>query len=122
MQANTHTHGARASVMTRFIRAALALFALTLAGLAGAADAGNGIVSCIVTNAKTGNGLEGAKVEIAQLKLSALVDRTGRYVIEGVPAGRHELTVTYVGMDPGTATIQVSAGVAARQKIGRAHV
>jgi TonB-dependent receptor len=101
--------------MTRFIRAALALFVLTLAGRAGAADAGNGIVSGIVTNAKTGNGLEGAKVEIAQLKLSALVDRTGRYVIEGVPAGRHELTVTYVGMDPGVATIQVGAGVTARQ-------
>ena len=62
MHANTHTHGARASAMTRFIRAALALFVLTLAGRAGAADAGSGIVSGIVTNAKTGNEIGRAHV------------------------------------------------------------
>ena len=73
-------------------------------------DAAAGSVTGSVTNRTTGNGLEGAKVEIAPLRVSGLVDKTGRYVLAGVPAGTHEVTVSYWGLESVRATQTVVAG------------
>ena len=62
-----------------------------------------------VTNKATGNGLIGAKVEIPALNLSAFVDNTGRYLMN-VPAGTHDLVVTYTGLDTQTVSVVVTAG------------
>lgn len=69
-----------------------------------------GIVSGTVSNAGTGNLLEGARVEVPQAGLVALSDNTGRYVLTGVPAGSQELVVSYTGLDTARSTIQVSPG------------
>ena len=95
--------------MTHFIRAALAL-ALLLGCATRAADSANtAVISGIVTNKTTGNGLIGAKVEIPALNQSVLVDNTGRYVLN-VPPGAHELVVTYTGLDPERATVNATVG------------
>lgn len=69
-----------------------------------------GVVSGTVSNATTGNLLEGARVVIKELNLSAFADGTGRYVLAGVPAGIHELEVTYIGLDPARVQVTVPAG------------
>ena len=93
--------------------AGVALFLLTVFGLcrppqASAADA-PGIISGIVTNRTTGDGLIGARVEIPALNLGALVDNTGRYLLN-VPSGTHELVVTYTGLDTQRATVTLTTG------------
>ncbi|MBI5691614.1 MAG: TonB-dependent receptor [Verrucomicrobia bacterium] len=75
-----------------------------LPGRMAAADAGT--ITGTVSNAATRNLLEGARVEIPALRLSTLVDDTGRYVLTPVPAGTHELVVSYIGLD--TARVQVT--------------
>jgi TonB-dependent receptor len=71
-----------------------------------------GTVTGTVSNKATRNLLEGAWVELPALRLSTLVDDTGRYVLSGVPAGTHELVVSYIGLD--TERIQVSVGAGQR--------
>jgi iron complex outermembrane recepter protein len=78
------------------------------AGLARAAD--TGIVTGSVSNTATGNLLEGAKLEVPQLGLIALTDETGRFVLNNVPAGTHEVVASYIGLDPVRAQITVTAG------------
>jgi iron complex outermembrane receptor protein len=61
-----------------------------------------------VSNLATGNLLEGAQVSVPALGLSTLTDNTGRYVLPALPAGPHEVVVSYLGLDPVRATISVS--------------
>jgi TonB-dependent receptor len=69
-----------------------------------------GTLTGSVSNTATGNLLEGAKVEIAQLGLTTLTDNTGRVVLNAVPSGNHEIVVSYIGLDPVRATVSVAAG------------
>jgi len=86
-------------------------FAIFAAGSTAAAQtAGSGTITGNVGNAGTGNLLEGARIEIPQLGLSALTSNTGRYVLSGVPAGAHEVVATYIGLDAVRDTVTVSAG------------
>ena len=66
-------------------------------------------ISGNVANLGTGNLLQGARVEIPALGVSTLVDETGRYVLGPVPAGTHELVVTYLGLDSQRAVVAVTA-------------
>ncbi|MFM9090738.1 MAG: carboxypeptidase regulatory-like domain-containing protein [Verrucomicrobiota bacterium] len=92
-------------------------FALLLAGPAGPAAARaaapTGTLSGVVSNSATGNLLEGARVEAPALGLATLTDQTGRYVLNGLPAGTHEITVTYIGLDRARTTVEVPAGARA---------
>ena len=105
----------RVSAPRRIVQAALiALAAIGATALPiSAADnitsSSTGVISGIVTNKTTGNGLMGAKVEIPRLNVSALVDNTGRYVVN-VPPGNHEVVVSYTGLDSQSATVSVNAG------------
>jgi TonB-dependent receptor len=83
--------------------------------VARAADATAGSVAGAVSNAASGNLLQGARIELPQLGLSTLTDVNGRYVLSGVPAGSHELVVSYTGLDTARATVQVGAGQRAAQ-------
>ncbi len=89
--------------------AAAVLMSIPVARAADNTTGAKGIVSGIVTNKTTGNGLIGARVEIPALALSALVDNTGRYLLN-VPPGTHEVVVTYTGLDLQQSTVLVSAG------------
>ncbi len=91
--------------------AVLSLSAITLVprSLAAEASAATGVVVGTVTNKATGNGLIGAKVEIPALNATALVDNTGRYLMNVAP-GTHELVVTYTGLDTQRSTVVVTPG------------
>jgi iron complex outermembrane recepter protein len=83
--------------------------------IAPAADSGSGAITGTVSNRGTGNLLQGARVEIPALGLSALSDQTGRYVLPGVPAGTHEVVVAYTGLDAVRQSVTVGAGQRAVQ-------
>jgi iron complex outermembrane receptor protein len=91
----------------RLLTLCLTLFAVVLAP---AADSSTGTVTGNVSNAGTGNLLEGARVEIPALGLSALTDSTGRFVFEDVPVGTHELVTSYLGLDTQRTRVAVGAG------------
>jgi TonB-dependent receptor len=69
-----------------------------------------GVIAGSVSNAATGNLLEGARVTIKALGIAGFADNTGRYVLTGVPAGTHELEVSYIGLDAVRAQVAVAAG------------
>jgi hypothetical protein len=79
-------------------RLAATLLLCALPFTSGAATAG-GSLAGYVSNAQTGNLLEGARVDLPSLGLSSLTDNTGRYTLVGVPAGAHQLIATYTGLD-----------------------
>jgi len=74
-----------------------------------AADA-TGSLTGVVSNPATGNLLEGARIELPQLGLGTLTDLTGRFVLSGVPAGTHEVLVSYTGLDPARAQVTLGPG------------
>ena len=76
--------------------------------LAFASSAHAATISGNVSNLGTGNLLEGAQVSVPALGLATLTDNTGRYVLPALPAGTHEVVVTYLGLDPSRATVAVS--------------
>ena len=85
-----------------------ALISLALFSPAHAAE--TGVVTGSISNAGTGNLLEGAKVEIPALGLVVLADNTGRYVLTGVSAGTHEVVASYLGLDVARSSVVVGAG------------
>jgi hypothetical protein len=53
-----------------------------------------------VTDADTGDPLAGALVRIEQLGLQTASDEAGRYLLAGIPAGRHPISVDLLGYEP----------------------
>ncbi|MEY2881305.1 MAG: hypothetical protein RLZZ15_3685, partial [Verrucomicrobiota bacterium] len=86
------------------------LLSVSLSLLLSFASAAAATLSGNVSNLATGNLLEGARVEIPALTRAALTDNTGRYVFADLPAGTHELVVSYVGLDTQRAAVGVAAG------------
>ncbi|MEO6244119.1 MAG: carboxypeptidase regulatory-like domain-containing protein, partial [Opitutaceae bacterium] len=86
-------------------------FLLTLRAADTTALSGN------VSNAATGDLLQGARVEISALRISVLTDQTGHYALPNLPAGSHLLTVAYTGLDSMTRTVEVVAGQRATQDV-----
>jgi iron complex outermembrane receptor protein len=87
-----------------------ALFVFLLGALAPAVFAATGSIAGNVSNAGTGNLLEGARIALPALRLDTLTDETGRFVFDDVPAGAHEIVVTYLGLDTQKFTVNVTAG------------
>src|SRR5687767_14092875 len=81
---------------------------IVMAPLSRAAD--TGVITGAVSNTATGNMLEGARVEIPSLGISALTDGTGRYTFSNVPAGTHEIVATYIGLDAMKMPVTLSSG------------
>ncbi len=86
------------------------VFALLAPAAVRAAAAGSGTIAGTVSNAATGNLLEGARVAVPALGVETLTDNTGLYVLSNLPAGSHELVVTYIGLDPVRTSVAVAAG------------
>ena len=74
------------------------------------AEGGTGVLSGAVNNTATGNLLEGALVSIPALTRTTYTDNSGRYVLADVPAGTHEVFVTYIGLDAARQTVAIGAG------------
>ncbi len=89
--------------------AAIAALALLLVPPALAAQQ-PGAVAGSVTDAQSLEPLSGAQVFLPGTDLGALTDAEGRYRIEGVPAGTHEVRVQLIGYRPTSQTVQVSGG------------
>jgi len=85
---------------------------LLAAALLPALPAFAGTVTGTISNAATRNLLEGARVEVPRLGLSALTDATGRYVLVDIPDGTHELVASYLGLDPARGTVTVTGPAA----------
>ena len=87
----------------------LCLFVLLLANPAARA-AELGTITGSVSNSATRNTLEGAVVAVPALSVSTLTDNSGRYTLSNLPAGMHEIVVTYIGLDAVHQKVAVSAG------------
>ena len=53
-----------------------------------------------VTDVDTGEPLAGARVRIERLDLQTASDDDGRYLLAGIPAGRHPVSVDLLGYEP----------------------
>jgi TonB-dependent receptor len=73
-------------------------------------SAATGVLTGTVSNTATRNLLEGARIELPQVGLTAFTDNTGRYVLTGVPAGTYDVMVSYIGLDNARAQVSVQAG------------
>jgi TonB-dependent receptor len=71
---------------------------------------GNGSIIGFVSNAATRTGLEGAVIEISALGITTRSDNSGRFVLVGLPAGVHEVSVSYIGLDTAKTPVAVSDG------------
>src|SRR4051794_12276541 len=69
-----------------------------------------GTLAGVVNNRATGDLLEGAKISVPQLGVTALTDNTGRFVLADLPAGTHEVVASYVGLDPMRSQVVIVAG------------
>lgn len=91
-------------------RAALLAAAVLLVSWPGAARAQDGGVIRGQVTAEGGAYLEGAQVILEGTSRSAVSNRNGRYLLVGVPAGRHTLVVRYLGYGTHRAEVTVPAG------------
>ena len=72
----------------------------------------------------TGDGgfLEGAIVRVPGIKLEAVTSADGRFAFSGVPAGRHEMTVSYIGYPSRSVEVDVRDGATTRHEFALARV
>ena len=76
----------------------------------GAGAQSTGTVTGTVVDAESGDALEGVDVSIAILNLVGVSDAQGRFTIQNVPPGAHELRADLIGYPPVTRAITVSPG------------
>ncbi len=103
--------------LRRLIRSAGlgAVFAALLAMPAAQAAEATGTLTGSVSNNATRNQLEGAVVALPALNVTALTDNSGRFTLSNLPAGTHELVITYIGLD----TVRERVSVGAGQRVSR---
>lgn len=90
-------------------RSTLVLLSFLLLAFNVHAQSGTGTLSGRVAESGSGRYLEGAIVSIPGTSLRDFTDAVGRYDITGVPAGNVEVRVSYVGLEPSTSRVRVSA-------------
>ncbi|MET0376344.1 MAG: TonB-dependent receptor plug domain-containing protein, partial [Rhizorhabdus sp.] len=106
----------RGRVLAHVLLTGCALTSLTVASAHARPNAATPVAaprtagSIVGTVSQVGSGeyLDGASVSIPALDLSAVVDRTGRYTLLGVPAGTHEVVIRYVGFPDAVRTVTVA--------------
>lgn len=83
---------------------------LLMAFISVTAMAQSGTIKGTVTDSKTGETLPGANIIVKGTTFGVSTDIDGIYIIEGVPAGSIELEASFVGFQPVTKTVNLSAG------------
>lgn len=78
--------------------------------LAGVLQSVQGTVTGRVTDATTGQPLQGAQVVVVGTSAGAITDQNGSYTITGVPAGAQRVQASRVGYTPRTEPTTVSTG------------
>ena len=69
----------------------------------------NGSISGTVSDAD-GNPLAGANISVEGTSMGAATLTSGAYSISGVPAGSYTITASYIGYEPSSQSVDVSAG------------
>jgi len=100
----------RSSIFASFL-ASLIL----VCGSSTALAASSGSVRGTVSNAATGNLLQGVKIEVAGGNAFTLTDATGFYELSGLATGDHELIASYTGLDPQKIAVVVVSGAPVRR-------
>ena len=85
-----------------------ALAAVILIAATGLAAQQVGTITGLVTDSRTGQPVVSVQIFIQGLDLGGLTQQNGRYLLQIVPAGTHELSVARIGY--GTVTQQVTVG------------
>lgn len=111
--ANAHGHPTPFGARIALLGIAFAVLASSMLAQSPAPGSIRGVVS----NATTGNLLEGAEVSVPALGLRTLTDRDGSFVLNLVPAGTQSVRVFYTGLEPQTATVDVRPGAAAQTRV-----
>lgn len=70
---------------------------------------GTGSIKGVITDASTHEALFGANVVIKGTTLGAATDFEGSFIIRSIPAGNQTVEVSYIGYNPKTTTIEVTA-------------
>ena len=73
-----------------------------------------GAVAGIVTNALSGDLIEGVRVSVAGTNIVTISQRDGSFALSRVPAGNVRLWLYYTGLDTKEVTVEVKAGETAR--------
>lgn len=106
---NTKASVLRGAWSRRFLAAILAA---ALALPAPLLAQSTGTITGVVTDPQ-GAQLQGVEVRVDGTDLSASTDRTGRFRIDGVPAGNQRVTGSFLGLGEVSANVTVGTGVAA---------
>ncbi len=69
---------------------------------------GTGALTGSVTDPK-GAYVVGAQIRVDGTNATASTDRTGHFTLLGVPVGPHQVTASYLGMDPVSARVEIGA-------------
>ena len=88
---------------------------LRVAPFAAAQPAGVGTIEGRVLNERSGEYLEGARLQVEGTTLETFTEAGGTYRMTKVPAGAARLTVFYTGLPPQTIPVQVTAGGTVQQ-------
>lgn len=91
-------------------RAPLILFTSVLCGSVTAGAQSTGSIEGRVLNATNSIALAKARVSLDGARQEVMTDESGTYRIGAVPAGLARVTVSFVGMEPESATVTVPAG------------
>jgi iron complex outermembrane receptor protein len=83
--------------------------------LASPAVASTGLIEGRVLNADSGGYLENARVSVAGTAFETLTDSSGRYQLAGLPAGTAQVQVSFTGLAPMRASVEVRAGTAVQR-------
>jgi TonB-dependent receptor len=102
----------------RLLRSAASLFsgfALILAlNLAHGQTSSTGSITGSVVSAETRNGLQGATVTVPALNRTEFTDNSGSFLLQNLPAGTVELSISYSGFNEEKRSVTVRAGEATR--------
>jgi iron complex outermembrane recepter protein len=75
-----------------------------------------------VRDAQTNQSLPGATVRLLPLKAFTISDQFGQFRFEKIPAGEYAVSVTYVGYEQATTTIQVTANTEVDLKLNPSSI
>ena len=106
-------HNHRCALAPRVLLTSFVFLSLLLAGVR--AQVGTGGIAGSVSNAGTGDLLEGVRVSLPSLGLTVLTDNTGRYTFSNVPAGTHTIMAEYIGLDSAKQEVVVASAQQVRR-------
>ncbi len=97
------------SPLMRWSRRHLWALLLVLISAPAAFSQSGGVVTGVVTDPR-GGFLQGVEIRVEGTSELTSTDRTGRFRIDGVPAGAQRITARYLGLDPITESVSVTPG------------